>query len=147
MSTAKDIDINEVLEGLVESLEQTLDHERTGKPYPRTRVIKRRVVDIPALRKRYRMTQQQFADAFGISIGTLRGWEQGRRSPDGPARLLLMIIEDRPDVAAEVLRNHELADDEVLDFSEKAKVTHRKNGARVAPSMLNSGGVRAKKRR
>lgn len=63
----------------------------------------REAVDVAALRKRHGMTQQGFADAFGIPVGTLRNWEQGRRSPEGPARLLLTVIDRRPEVAAEVL--------------------------------------------
>jgi putative transcriptional regulator len=67
------------------------------------RTFERPAVDVAAIRNRHGMTQQAFADAFGIPVGTLRNWEQGRRSPEGPARLLLAIIDRRPDVAAEVL--------------------------------------------
>ena len=42
--------------------------------------------DIVALRRFTGLTQQAFANALGISVHTLRNWEQGRRSPDGPAR-------------------------------------------------------------
>ncbi|CAN0584269.1 unnamed protein product, partial [Laminaria digitata] len=39
-----------------------------------------------------------FARRIGISVATLRNWEQGRRAPTGPARKLLEIIDRRPDV-------------------------------------------------
>jgi len=39
------------------------------------------------------MKQQKFCAAFGISICTLRHWEQGLRSPNGPARVLLKAEE------------------------------------------------------
>jgi putative transcriptional regulator len=65
-------------------------------------VFERVRVDVRALRERYGLTQQAFADRFGIALGTLRNWEQGRREPDGPATLLLQIIERRPDMAQEV---------------------------------------------
>ena len=85
-----------------EALEQLAEHLRAGTPLPHTEVYLRRVVDIPKLRRRYRLTQQAFAERLGISVGTLRNWEQKRRIPDGPAQRLLELIEDRPDVAADI---------------------------------------------
>jgi putative transcriptional regulator len=85
-----------------QALEEVVEHLRTGTPFPNTEVYDRRVVDIPALRRRYRLTQQAFADRLGISIGTLRNWEQKRRIPDGPAQRLLELIEDRREVAEDI---------------------------------------------
>jgi putative transcriptional regulator len=36
--------------------------------------------------------QRNFADAIGVSVKTLRNWEQRRRRPTGPARILLAMI-------------------------------------------------------
>jgi putative transcriptional regulator len=44
-----------------------------------------------------------FSDALGISVHTLRNWEQGRRSPDGPALALLRIAARHPGVLLETL--------------------------------------------
>lgn len=85
-----------------QALQEVVDHLRSGTPFPHTEVFWRRVVDIPKLRRRYRLTQQAFADKLGISVGTLRNWEQKRRIPDGPAQRLLELMEDRPDVAADI---------------------------------------------
>ncbi len=85
-----------------QALQEVVDHLRTGTPFPNTEVYYRRVVDIPKLRRRYRLTQQAFAERLGISLGTLRNWEQRRRIPDGPAQRLLELMEDRPDVAADI---------------------------------------------
>ena len=41
--------------------------------------------DVLALRRFVGLTQVRFAQAIGISVHTLRNWEQGRRMPDGPA--------------------------------------------------------------
>ena len=56
-----------------------------------TRVQRRRIMagelrpgDVAALRKFICLTQKQFAEALGISVHTLRNWEQGRVVPDGP---------------------------------------------------------------
>ena len=45
--------------------------------------------DVVALRKFVGLSQAQFARAVGISVHTLRNWEQGRRMPEGPAIALL----------------------------------------------------------
>jgi putative transcriptional regulator len=59
--------------------------------------------DIVALRRFINMTQIQFADALGISVHTLRNWEQGRRTPEGPALALLRIAARHPRVLRENL--------------------------------------------
>ena len=42
------------------------------------------------------MTQEEFAQAYGIPVATLRDWEQGRRQPDQASRTLLKRIERMP---------------------------------------------------
>ena len=49
------------------------------------------------------MTQQSFAAAFRVSIGTIRNWEQGRRTPEGPALALITAIKNRPREVLEAL--------------------------------------------
>ena len=56
------------------------------------------------VRARTRLTQAQFAARIGVPIETVRNWEQGKRSPRGPARALLKVIDKAPDVAFAVLR-------------------------------------------
>ncbi len=53
-------------------------------------------VDVKDIRRRLRLTQDEFSRRFGIPQGTLRDWEQGRRRPEGPARALLMVIQHEP---------------------------------------------------
>jgi putative transcriptional regulator len=55
------------------------------------------------VRARTRLTQAQFAARIGVPIETVRNWEQGKRSPRGPARALLKVIDKAPDVAFAVL--------------------------------------------
>jgi putative transcriptional regulator len=59
--------------------------------------------DVVALRRFVGLTQEEFADALGISVHTLRNWEQGRRSPEGPALALLRIAARHPRVLRENL--------------------------------------------
>ncbi len=60
--------------------------------------------DIATLRRIVGMTQVQFALAMGISVHTLRNWEQGRRKPEGPALALLRIAARHPRIIRESLR-------------------------------------------
>jgi putative transcriptional regulator len=60
--------------------------------------------DVAALRRFARLTQAQFARAMGISVHTLRNWEQGRRTPEGPAIALLRIAARHPRILRENLR-------------------------------------------
>ena len=57
--------------------------------------------DISALRRFVGLTQVQFALAMGISVHTLRNWEQGRRRPEGPAIALLRIAARHPRIIRE----------------------------------------------
>lgn len=61
--------------------------------------------DISALRRFVGLTQTQFAQAMGISVHTLRNWEQGRRRPDGPAIALLRIAARHPRIIRENLKS------------------------------------------
>jgi putative transcriptional regulator len=61
--------------------------------------------DVAALRRFSRLTQAQFARAMGISVHTLRNWEQGRRTPEGPALALLRIAARHPRILRENLRS------------------------------------------
>jgi putative transcriptional regulator len=49
------------------------------------------------------LTQTAFAARIGVPVETVRNWEQGKRSPRGPARALLKVIEQAPDAAFAVL--------------------------------------------
>ena len=55
------------------------------------------------IRARAKLTQAEFAARIGVPIETVRNWEQGKRSPRGPARALLKVIDQAPQVAFAVL--------------------------------------------
>jgi DNA-binding transcriptional regulator YiaG len=61
--------------------------------------------DISALRRFVGLSQTEFARAMGISVHTLRNWEQGRRKPDGPAIALLRIAARHPRIIRENLES------------------------------------------
>lgn len=58
---------------------------------------------VVAIRTRLKLSQPEFADAFGISVATLRNWEQGRRQPTGAARVLLRIAAKHPKAVLEAV--------------------------------------------
>jgi putative transcriptional regulator len=60
-------------------------------------------IDVKAIRTRLRLTQTEFAHRFGIPPGTLRDWEQHRRRPEGPARVLLVVIDKEPEAVNRAL--------------------------------------------
>lgn len=73
-----------------------------------TRAQRKRIVggklepgDVAALRRFICLTQEQFAGALGISVHTLRNWEQDRVSPDGPGLALLRIAARHPRIVRE----------------------------------------------
>lgn len=73
-----------------------------------TRAQRRRIMagkleagDVSALRRFICLTQEQFAEALGISVHTLRNWEQDRVQPDGPGLALLRIAARHPRIVRE----------------------------------------------
>ena len=61
-------------------------------------------IDVRKIRKRLGMSQTEFAARFGIAPGTLRDWEQRRKTPDGAARVLLMVIDKEPKAVLRALK-------------------------------------------
>jgi putative transcriptional regulator len=55
-----------------------------------------KAADVPAIRKELGLSQPEFAGFMGVSLGTLRNWEQERREPQGPARALLLVASKQP---------------------------------------------------
>ena len=54
--------------------------------------------DVVAIRGKTGLSQPAFARSIGVPLGTLKSWEQGRRCPQGPARVLLALIDKRPGI-------------------------------------------------
>jgi putative transcriptional regulator len=84
-------------------LEEALAHAKGNDTDARVHQVEVPEPDVAAIRARAGLSQAQFARSIGVSVGTLRGWEQGRRRPDGPARVLLALIEKRPQIVQEAL--------------------------------------------
>jgi len=89
---------------LVQSMAQALAHAQGRKSGVRTRKVAVTPDEIQNARKQLGLSQDQFADAFGVSASTLRKWEQGQRSPTGAAKTLLKIIEREPRAVVRALK-------------------------------------------
>jgi DNA-binding transcriptional regulator YiaG len=61
------------------------------------------VVDVRAIREKMKLSQSEFAARFGFTAAAVRQWEQGRRYPHGPARVLLTIIDREPNAVRRAL--------------------------------------------
>ena len=88
----------EISDGLADAIQ----HAKGEK----TKVVEHKpeLIDVKAIRKKTGMSQQKFCATFGISIGTLRHWEQGLRSPRGPARVLLKVVQHNPKAIVESIK-------------------------------------------
>jgi len=85
---------DEMFNELLDSVKQAGDIRKGKRKPSKYSIIEE--PDVVAIREKYDMTQQEFSSLLGISVGTLRNWEQGRRKPQGPAKVLLKIAEKRP---------------------------------------------------
>jgi putative transcriptional regulator len=94
---------DELFAELVESVREGGAILRGEKQPSRTLVIKE--PDVKGIREKYHLSQGQFASLLGISVKTLQNWEQGRRAPRGPARILLQVAAQHPEAVWEVVRS------------------------------------------
>ncbi len=93
---------DEIVKSIDAALQEVLDHVQ-GKI-----TLESRKVDVPrpevrAIRQQYDLSQQDFSRLFGISVRTLQQWEQGRRFPQGPAKVLLKVIAKNPQAVWDVI--------------------------------------------
>ena len=86
---------DELFEELTESIKQGGKILR-GKKKP-SREFNFENPDPKQIRERLGLSQNKFAQLLGISTSTLQNWEQGRRKPEGPAKVLLNVAAKYPD--------------------------------------------------
>jgi putative transcriptional regulator len=93
---------NELFDELVTSVREGGAILR-GKSAP-SRAFKIDAPNIKRIRAGYNLSQKEFATLLGISLATLRNWEQGRREPEGAAKILLQVAARHPDVVWDVVK-------------------------------------------
>jgi putative transcriptional regulator len=90
---------NKIMEGLTEAVA----HHEGKTDLSAYRVHAPEKVDVRAIRKGQGLTQEAFATRYGLSVATVRDWEQSRREPDTGSRLFLKVIERDPDAVRRAL--------------------------------------------
>lgn len=86
---------------ILEGLDEALRFARGDKTDARATIVE--IPDVPEIRRKLGLSQEEFAKNFGVSVGTLRNWEQGSRLPEGPARVLLTVIDREPEAVKRAL--------------------------------------------
>lgn len=89
-------------DGIVAGLQEAGAHVR-GEDVGGIRIHIPAEIDIKAIRGRLKMSQEEFAEAHGFSIGRVRDWEQGRTMPDKSTRAFLKVIAAEPAMVERVL--------------------------------------------
>lgn len=79
-----------------------------GKRQP-ARTYQADAPDVKQIRSGYALSQSEFAAMLGVSVKTLQNWEQGRRTPQGAARILLQVAAQHPAVVREVVESYQVS--------------------------------------
>ena len=64
--------------------------------------------EVQKIREQYGLSQDKFASLMGISVATLRNWEQGRRKPEGADRVLLRVAAAHPEAILDITRHQKM---------------------------------------
>jgi putative transcriptional regulator len=91
----------ELFQELLESVKQAKAIERGHLKAARTFRVNAKS-ELVRVRARLGLSQPKFASLLGISANTLQNWEQGRRKPTGPAKVLLRIAQKHPEALLDV---------------------------------------------
>nr|WP_315265370.1 type II toxin-antitoxin system MqsA family antitoxin [Moraxella osloensis] len=99
-----DVDIANIVEAVIkddpdaimikDSLAKSLSQLREGRYVP--------ISEVSQVRQKTGLSQSQFAKSLGISVNTLKSWEQGQRKPSGSAQVLLKLLGKKPELIDEI---------------------------------------------
>jgi putative transcriptional regulator len=98
----------ELFEELLESVRQGASIVHGKRKPSRCIQVRTSEPNVRTIRANYGLSQDKFASLMGISVATLRNWEQGRRRPEGPARVLLFVAAKHPEAVLEVVQENSL---------------------------------------
>ncbi len=96
-----EVKMSKAYESIKQGLQEAINFKK-GKPIKAV-IHKFTAVDVKRIRNDIGMSQMEFASSFGISLGTLRHWERGDRQPQGPALVLLNVVDREPKVVLKAL--------------------------------------------
>lgn len=89
-----------IIAGMQDALAYAQGDQTRGTPHT---VTVPDTIDVKAIRTRLGLTQAAFAQYYGFALSSVRNWEQGRRQPEGPTRLLLLVIDREPEAVERAL--------------------------------------------
>lgn len=95
---------DQLLESVKEMKEVQAGRRKPARVTRSEDLLKTGTPDVAALRASFRLSQAKFAALLGISVNTLQNWEQRRRQPEGPARVLLRVAAAHPEALLSVTR-------------------------------------------
>jgi len=95
-----------------------------------------KAADVPLIRRKLGYSQAALASFMGVSVGTLRNWEQQRRQPHGPARVLLMVAYMHPEAIKDTMQRLAAAKRRNKVVKSNAAAAAAKQGRR--PKSLNA---------
>ena len=99
------IDFNNTEKSILRGLEQALCYSTGNKKNATTHKVIIPQIDVRVARSKLGLSQGSFAEAFGVSVATIRNWEQGRREPKGAALVLLNVIAYNPEAVLQTLHH------------------------------------------
>ena len=91
-------------DGLLNGLQEAGEFLRSGK-LKGGRIHIPDAINTAKIRTKAGFSQAAFAREIGVSVATLRNWEQGRRVPDGPAQVLLALLDKDPMIVRRTLES------------------------------------------
>ncbi|MAZ77394.1 MAG: transcriptional regulator [Legionellaceae bacterium] len=89
---------------LKKGLEDAIEFMKGDKSKGIEHIVLRGEVDVRKIRQKIGLTQEQFAALYSFNLRTLQHWEQGTRQPQGPAKVLLKLIQKDPKTIERLLR-------------------------------------------
>lgn len=93
--------MNKAFDSIKKGLDEALEYSKGRRS--KAVVHEFSSLDVKNIRAKTGMSQNEFASAFGISVSTLRHWERGDRSPQGPALVLLNVVAKEPKTVLKAL--------------------------------------------
>lgn len=94
---------NQTDPSLLKAMKEVLE-DIQGKTPLKQRHVAIEDINVVSIRQKYHLSQTEFAQRFGFSLRTLQQWEQGRRRPQGSARILLKVIDYDPKTVDQAIR-------------------------------------------
>ena len=96
---------DQLIESVKEMKAGQVGRRKPSRLTPADDILKDGMPDVAALRSKFKLSQAKFAALLGISTSTLQNWEQHRRMPEGPAKVLLRVAAAHPEALLSITRD------------------------------------------